>query len=245
MRAFICLLAALCVPSCIHAADAPSFTPAQQAVLKSLNASAAAGEKRDWAAWSRYVADDCVFSDDSGHLITKAQMLERNKKNWPLEYDQTLNRREFVVHVYGETAVVNFRATVHEQFTDSVIVTELRETETWIKRNRSWQMVARQWGPLPVNLHKPAAANAGAYKDYAGQYKWRPLDDVDIVTVKDGKLWSQIGQDEGEYLPLGPDTFFTKDDLGTITFLRDAQGHVTGYTYRRNDGQEIHVWKVK
>jgi hypothetical protein len=98
---------------------------------------------------------------------------------------------------------------------------------------------------LPVNLHKPAAANAGAYKDYAGQYKWRPLDDVDVVTVKDGKLWSQIGQDEGEYLPLGPDTFFTKDDLGTITFLRDAQGHVTGYTYRRNDGQEIHVWKVK
>jgi len=46
-------------------------------------------------------------------------------------------------------------------------------------------------------------------------------------------------------LPLSPDTFFVKDDLGSIQFVRDAEGHVTGYTYHRVDGQEIHVKKVK
>jgi hypothetical protein len=30
-----------------------------------------------------------------------------------------------------------------------------------------------------------------------------------------------------------------------VTFARDAQGHVTGYTYHRWDGQEIHAKKTK
>ncbi len=38
-----------------------------------------------------------------------------------------------VVHVYGSTAVLN-RFTLHEQFTDSDIVIEMRETETYAKR---------------------------------------------------------------------------------------------------------------
>jgi hypothetical protein len=54
---------------------------------------------------------------------------------------------------------------------------------------------------------------------------------VETISVKDGKLWSQVGKDaEEEYFALGPETFFVKDDLGSFTFVRDAQGHVTGYT---------------
>jgi hypothetical protein len=30
-----------------------------------------------------------------------------------------------------------------------------------------------------------------------------------------------------------------------VAFVRDAQGHVTGYTYHRWDGQEIHAKKIK
>jgi hypothetical protein len=67
---------------------------------------------------------------------------------------------------------------------------------------------------------------------------------VDDVSVKNGKLWSRFGRDEGEYLPLGAETFFVKSDLGSVTFVRDAQGHVTGYTYHRWDGQEIHAKKI-
>jgi hypothetical protein len=51
--------------------------------------------------------------------------------------------------------------------------------------------------------------------------------------VKDGRLWSQFGKDEDEYLLLGAETFFIKSDLGSVTFSRDAQGHVTGYTDHR------------
>ena len=58
---------------------------------------------------------------------------------------------------------------------------------------------------------------------------------MDIVFVKDGRLWSQFGkdEDEDEYLPLGAESFFIKCDLGSVTFSRDAQRHVTGYTDHR------------
>ena len=141
--------------------------------------------------------------------------------------------------------MLNYRVTIHEQFTDADIISEQRYTETYIKQNGSWLLVAKQWGNLPVNFHKPVSVDTSTYKDYVGEYEWRPFGTVDIVSVRDGKLWSRFGKDEDEYLPLGSETFFVKSDLGSATFVRDAHGKVTGYTYHRWDGQEIHVKKIK
>lgn len=245
MRYFTCLLVALCLSaSTFYATEPPKFSPAEQEVLNVRNALRETALKRDMAAWSRYVADDCIFSDDDGVLHTKAQFIEHVGKLRP-EYDRSVNPRDYVVHVYGNTAVINFRLTGHEQFTDADIISEQRHTETYVKQNGSWLLVARQWDNLPVNFRKPVAVDTSVYKDYVGQYEWRPGDDVETVFVKDGKLWSKLGGDEDEALPLGSETFFFKDDLGSVTFSRDAQGHVIGYTYHRDDGQEIHVKKSK
>jgi hypothetical protein len=141
--------------------------------------------------------------------------------------------------------VVNFRATAHEQYGDTDLISEQRRTETWIKQNGTWLLIAMQWDNMPVNLRKPAAVDPEVYKDYVGQYKLRPHGQVEIISANDGRLWSELGGEKDEYLPLGSDTFFIKSDLGTTTFSRDAQGHVNGYTYHRDDGQEIHVKKIK
>lgn len=244
MRILTCLLVALCLSaSILGAQDQPKLSPAQQEVLNVRIALRETALRRDMAAWSRYVADDCIFSTDDGALTTKAQFIEHHKK-LPPEYDHSTNPRDYVIHVYGNTAVINFRLTGHEQFTDADILSEERQTETYIKQDGSWLLVARQWGLLPVNFHKPAAVDTTVYKDYVGQYQLRPLDEVETVSMKDGKLWSNLGGDQDEALPLGSETFFFKDDLGSVTFVRDAQGHVTGYTYHRSDGQEIHVKRI-
>jgi len=245
MRYFACLLVALCIPaSMIRAQDQPKFSPAQQEVLNVRNALRETALRRDMTAWSRYVADDCIFSTDDGELNTKAQAIDHVGK-LPPEYDHSVNPRDYVVHVYGDAAVINFRITAHEKFTDADIISEQRQTETYVKRNGSWLLVARQWGNLPVNFRKPVAVDTSVYKDYVGQYEWRPGDDIETVSLKDGKLWTKQGDDVDEYLPLGAELFFIKSDLGTFAFSRDAQGRVTGYTYHRVDGQEIHVKKIK
>ncbi len=245
MRSFTCLLVALCLStSPLYAQDKSKLPPAQQEVLKVRNALRETALRRDMSAWSRYVSDDCIFSTEDGALQTKAQFIEHVGK-LPPEYDRSVNPRDYVIHVYGNAAVINFRLTGHEQFTDADIISEERQTETYVKKNGSWLLVARQWGLLPVNFRKPVAVDTNAYKDYVGQYQWRPLDEVETVSLKDGKLWSNLGGDEDEAFPLGSETFFFKDDLGSVTFVRDAQGHVTGYTYHRNDGQEIHAKKIK
>jgi ketosteroid isomerase-like protein len=247
MRYFTRVLLALSISATvIHAQDQPKFSPAQQEVLNAHRARVEASEKRDYAAYSRLVADDCMYSDDDGILDTNRKAHLMDDWKLPLAYDHGVNPRDYVVHVYGDTAVLNYLVTIHEQFTDADIISEQRATETYIKQKGSWLLIARQWGNLPVNFHKPVAVDTSAYKDYVGKYEWRPLDQAETVSVKGGKLWTDFGEDmDEEYFPLGSETFFVKNDLGNVTFVRDAQGRVTGYTYHRWDGQEIHAKKIR
>jgi hypothetical protein len=245
MRSSLWFFLFLCSPLLnVSGADQPKYSQAEQEVLDAHSARTLASDQRDEVAWSRYVADDCIFSDDEGRVDSKAQLVAFLKKKLPLEYDHSVDPREMVIHVYGDTGVLNYRMTTHERFTDSDIISEMRVTETYIKQNGAWLLIARQWGIMPVNFRKPVTADASRYKDYVGQYVWRDTDDVETISVRDGRLWSRSGNDEDEYFPLGGDQFFLKVDLGSMTFVRDAKGMVTGYTYHRADGQEVHAKKI-
>ena len=147
MRSFTCLLVAFCLSASSLYAQEPKLSPAQQEVFKVRNALRETALRRDMSAWSRYVSDDCIFSTDDGTLQTKAQFIEHVGK-LPPEYDRSVNPRDYVIHVYGNAAVINFRLTGHEQFTDADIISEERQTETYVKQNGSWLMVARQWGAI-------------------------------------------------------------------------------------------------
>jgi hypothetical protein len=198
--------------------------------------------RRDIATYSRYIADDFINTDDDGSLANKAGVIKENSKS--PNYVHADVPRDYVVHLYGDTAVVNNRVTVHQQF-DVDTVSEQRRTETYIKRNGNWQAIAVQQTALPVNFRKPVAIGPGSLKDYVGQYQSRP-GEVETVFVRDGKLWSQIGAEEpDECLPAGNDSFFFKDDFGSETYTRDAHGKVNGYTYTLSDGQRTHSRKIK
>ena len=196
MRSILSLLVALCLLApAVCAQDQPKFSPAQQEVLDARKARIEAGDKHDYAAWSRFVADDCIYSTDDGEIDTNVKAHTRERWKLPLAYDHGENPRDYVIHVCGNTAVINLRVTAHEQFTDADIISEQRFTETYIKQNGSWLLIARQWGNLPINFHHPVAVDTSVYKDYVGQYEWRPLDDGETMYVKDGRLWSRFGND--------------------------------------------------
>jgi ketosteroid isomerase-like protein len=243
-------LAVLLIASWISVPGVPaqkpqSFTSAEQEVVNVSIARRDAANARDMKTLGQFISDDCVFSSDDGVVLTKAQYLDHLAK-LPSAYDHAVNARDFTVRLHGSTAILNFRTTAHEQFGDADIISEQRKTETWLKQNDNWQLIAYQWGNLPVNFRKPVAIDPKILQDYAGEYEPRPGDDVETLFVKDGKLMTQIIDDVEEYLPAGDDSFFLKEgDLATFTFSRDAKGAVVGYTYHRIDGQIIHVKKIK
>lgn len=127
--------------------------------------------KRDLDKWSAYVAEDCIFSNEEGEITTRSELIG-HLRTLPREYDRSENRREFIVRVYGKTAVLNFRLTAHEQFTDADIITEFRETETFVRQSGSWKLVAVQWGALPVSFRKPGNDRPVRVQDYAGDFEW-------------------------------------------------------------------------
>ena len=137
-----------------------------------MNVRVEADAKHD-GSLARYIAVDCIFSDDIGRVFTKAQFLD---DKLPPEYDQVGDRRDFIVHVHGNEAVLNYRATEHDRYNDADIITELRVTESYVKQNGSWLLTAKQWGVVPVNLRKPVAGDTRLYKDYVGDYEWRPAE---------------------------------------------------------------------
>jgi ketosteroid isomerase-like protein len=169
MRYFACLLVAFyMLASIVCATDEPKLSPAQQEVLDVRLARRDASNRRDMAALARYVAEDCLFSSDDGTVSTKTQYLKHMAK-LPVAYDHSTNPRDFVIRIHGNTAVMNFRTTVHEQFGEADIISEQRRTETWLKQNGAWLLIAIQWDNLPVNFRKPVVVDGKAFKDYVGE----------------------------------------------------------------------------
>jgi len=75
MRSITFLSVLLCACSMLSAADPQKFSPAEQEVLNAMNVRVEADAKHD-GSLARYIADDCIFSDDMGRVFTKAQFLD-------------------------------------------------------------------------------------------------------------------------------------------------------------------------
>jgi ketosteroid isomerase-like protein len=93
------------------ATETQKLSLTEQEVVNVNKARMEAAANRDMAAWTRYVAEDCLFSTDGGTVSTKAQMLAHYKKV-PAMLDRALDPREQVVHLYGDTAILNYLATL-------------------------------------------------------------------------------------------------------------------------------------
>ncbi len=101
MRSLLSLLIAFCIPATLlFATDPPRISPEQQELVTLTKSLGDAANRRDYAAWSRYVADDCIFSDEDGVVLTKAQLME-HLKTVPTEYEFLRNEQgQVTVYTY-------------------------------------------------------------------------------------------------------------------------------------------------
>jgi ketosteroid isomerase-like protein len=96
--------------------------------------------KGDVATIDRIVADDFIATLSDGKSETKAQHIEAVKSGaYKVEF---MNLDEIKVHVFGDTAVVTLRQTEKSKTNGKDNSGWYRFTDTWIKRNGKWQIVA-------------------------------------------------------------------------------------------------------
>ena len=98
--------------------------------------------KEGTAAVDRYEADDIVTTDPSGRVTDKAQDKKDLSSN-DLKF-ASMDLSDLTVHVYGNTAVAAGANTLKGTYKGQDISGKYRFTDTWVKRNGKWQVVASQ-----------------------------------------------------------------------------------------------------
>lgn len=193
----------------------------------------------DKQTFDRIVADDFTRTDESGKLATKAE--ERTLVQAPTAgVKASLTNDDMQVRVYGNAAVVTGRIISRVQ--DSLSF-QSRFTDTFIKREGRWQVVARHYSRVPteritINL------DSKIYDAYIGQYAIAPNVVLDI-TKEAGKLMSQTtGQPKMELLPESEIEFFIKGFTAQFVFVRNATGLVTKLIINQ-EGQRVIARKLK
>ena len=98
--------------------------------------------KRDKAFFERIEADEFIYTDSGGGITTKAEDVASLDKP-PGEFKLvSYIVDEMKVYVYGKTAVVFGLTTTVSRGKDREITNKSRFTDTFVKRDGRWQLVA-------------------------------------------------------------------------------------------------------
>ena len=99
--------------------------------------------KRDTAALEKIWADDYIFVNASGEVLTKAQRLA-NAKSGATTLDSINEEENITVRVYQNSAVATSRVTIKGQYAGQPTNGQYRSTHVWVKGTAGWQLVSNQ-----------------------------------------------------------------------------------------------------
>lgn len=179
----------------------------------------------DKATFERIVAEDFTGTDESAKVRNKAQERELIKPP-PTSLKTSLTNKDVSVRIYGNAAVVTGRIVVKTQLSGQAEITfQSRFTDTFLRRQGRWQVVARHYSRLPVE-RTVVKLDPKVYDQYVGQYEVAP-NFVLTVTTRGEKLMSQAtGEPQFELLPVSEVAFFIKDISALFIFMRGQGGDV-------------------
>lgn len=193
----------------------------------------------DKQTFDRIVADDFTRTDESGKFATKEEEKALIQAA-PASVNVSLTNEEMQVRVYGNAAIVTGRIVSKVQ--DSLNF-QSRFTDTFVKRNGGWQVVARHYSRIPTE-RKAINLDSKIYDAYVGKYEIATNVVLDI-TKEGEKLMSQTtGQPKMELLPESEIEFFIEGFTAQFVFVRDETGPVTKLIINQ-EGQRITARRLK
>src|SRR5881397_2985082 len=99
--------------------------------------------QRDIPVLEKIWADDYVFVNASGEVLTKAQRLS-NLKSGATTLESINEEEKPTVRVYQNSAVATSRVTLKGQYSGQPTSGQYRSTHVWVKGSTSWQLVSNQ-----------------------------------------------------------------------------------------------------
>ena len=115
----------------------------EQEVRQMIEKYRAALLQRDIPALEKIWADDYVFVNASGDVVTKAQRLA-NVKSGATKLESINEEENITVRVYQNSAVATSRVAIKGKYGGQSTSGQYRSTHVWVKGPEGWQLVANQ-----------------------------------------------------------------------------------------------------
>jgi hypothetical protein len=181
----------------------------------------------DKAVWRRTLADDCIITDEDGHVYDKAGFLD-TLGGLPKGFSGSIRIRHLTVRAFGAAAAVHYWIDEHEDALGEKLHTTYVETDTYRREGGSWKIIAAQTTVVPADL-KPVAVETRGWADLAGSYRLgRPPGRLYHAYLRNGALyWGSDEKSAKPLIPLSPLVFFVQGSIHTLVFVRDPAGRIT------------------
>ncbi|MGH9569457.1 MAG: nuclear transport factor 2 family protein, partial [Candidatus Angelobacter sp.] len=101
--------------------------------------------RNDPKVFEAFFADDVIYTRSAGVTVSKAEILKNIDVRAASQPRATYAGDDFLVHIYGSMAVVNFRLIQHNGAEKNYF----RNTGVFLKRNGKWQAIAWQATKMP------------------------------------------------------------------------------------------------
>ena len=190
------------------------------------------------APWKKYFADDCIFADEKGRVFDKSKLVAVITP-LPVGYSGTIKIENAQSRIIGNTAILSYDADETETIFGQKLKARYHVTDTWLRRNDNWQIIASQ---AHRYYEDPAIGTADSKKfaDYIGTYELAPGQTRSIIAEGDRLFVERNGKKE-QLLPETSEIFFRKGIEGRILFRYASTGKVDTLIDRRNN--EDVIWR--
>lgn len=196
----------------------------------------------DIATYDRIVADDFTGTDESAIKRSKAQDRALLPAA-PTAGGVALNE-DVHVTLYGETAVITGRIVTKLKVGDKEFPGfTTRFTDTWLKRQGRWQVVARHYSRVPLD-RKAIKLDTKVYDAYIGEFELAPSLVFSVSKEGESLFGHVAGQPKVELHPESETVFFSKEPPALFLFVRNEKGQVA-QMLTIQDGRVTAAKKVK
>ena len=188
--------------------------------------------------WQKYFADDCIFADEKGRNLNKAQLVA-DIAPLPKGYSGTIKIAKPRSRIHGDTAILSYDLDETETIFGQNLTARYHVTDTWLRRNSVWQIASSQ---AMRYYEDPAVARIDPKKfaDFSGTYELAP-GQTRRVFSKDESLYVERNGKREQLFPEGSEIFFRKGVEGRILFRYADNGKVDALIDRRNN--EDVIWR--